>query len=397
MRVMERRVAVVGVGCAGFAPQTADLSYKELMFEAATRAYEDAGVDPRRDVDSFITCAEDYWEGFSIFDEFVPDQLGAVLKPTCTVSGDGLHGLVNAVMQIQAGLFDVVVVEAHSKASDLLTYEPLLRFAMDPIFTRPLFKEPFNWHPYALAGLEMARYLYDTGNAEEHCAMVVAKNRTNALTNPLASYGAAITPEDALASRPLFEPLKELDVAGLADGCVVMVLAAEDVARKLTDTPVWVLGMGWATESISPEIRDWCRAVYAELAAQMAYDMAGIRSPLKELDLVEVDDRFSYKELQHVEALGICAYGEAGRLLEEGVFDRDGELPVNPSGGSLGVGNLLEASGLYRAAEVVWQLRGEAGRRQVPDARVGLAFSWRGLPTASGAVVIFGVEKEVGA
>ena len=388
---MERRVAVIGVGWSGFAPQTADLSYKELMFEAATRAYEDAGVDPRRDVESFITCAEDYWEGFSIFDEFVPDQLGAVMKPTCTVSGDGLYGLAMAVMQIQSGLFDVVAVEAHSKASDLLTYEGVLRFALDPIFTRPL-----GWHPYALAGLEMARYLYDTGALEEHCALVVEKNRRNALANPLASYGATVTAEDVLASRPLFEPLKELDVAPLADGCVVMVLAAEEVARKLTDTPIWVLGMGWASESIAPEIRDWCRAVHVELAASMAYDMAGITSPAKELDLLEVDDRFSYKELQHVEALGVCTYGEAARLLEEGAFERDGELPVNPSGGCLGVGNLLEVMGLHKALEVVLQLRGEAGKRQVPDAEVGLAQAWRGLPTASSAVVIFGVEKEVG-
>ena len=389
---MERRVAVVGVGWSGFAPQTADVSYKELMFEAATRAYEDAGIDPRRDVDSFITCAEDYWEGFSIFDEFVPDQLGAVLKPTCTLSADGLYGLANAVMQIQSGLFDVVVVEAHSKASDILTYEGLLRFAMDPVFTRPL-----GWHAYALAGLEMARYLYDTGASDEHCAMVVEKNKANALLNPLGSYGAKISADDVMASKPVFEPLKELDIAPLADGCVVMVLAAEEVAKRLTDTPVWVLGMGWASESISPELRDWCRAIYAELAAQMAYDMAGIASPAKELDLLEVDDRFSYKELQHVEALGVCAYGEASRLLEEGVFERDGDLPVNPSGGSLGVGNLLEASGLFRALELVLQLRGEAGKHQVPDAEVGLAQSWRGLPTASGAVVVLGIEEEVGA
>jgi len=283
-----------------------------------------------------------------------------------------------------------VAVEAHSKASDILTYEGLLRFAMDPIFTRPL-----GWHPYALAGLEMARYLYDTGALEEHCAMVVAKNKRNALANPLASYGAALTADDVLASKPLFEPLKELDVAPLVDGCVVMVLAAEEVARKLTDTPVWVLGMGWASETITPEARDWCRPIYAELAAGMAYDMAGITSPANEIDLFEIDDKFSYKELQHVEALGVCAYGEAARLLEEGVFERDGDLPVNPSGGCLGVGNLLEATGLHKALEVVLQLRGEAGRRQVPDAEVGLAQAWRGLPTASGAVVIFGVEKEV--
>ena len=111
-----RDAAIVGVGCTGFRSITPDLSYKEIMFEAATRAYEDAGVDPRRDIDCFITCAEDYWEGYSIFDEFVPDQLGAVLRSVCTVGGDGLLALINGAMQIETGLFNMVAVEAHSKA-----------------------------------------------------------------------------------------------------------------------------------------------------------------------------------------------------------------------------------------------------------------------------------------
>ena len=91
---MEPRVAVVGIGHAGFAPITAGVSYKELMFEAAQRAYFDAGVDPRTDVDSFVCCSEDFLEGTSIFDEYVPDQLGAVQRPVQTVAGDGLFGFV---------------------------------------------------------------------------------------------------------------------------------------------------------------------------------------------------------------------------------------------------------------------------------------------------------------
>ncbi|MCK4223358.1 hypothetical protein KAX01_03585, partial [Candidatus Bathyarchaeota archaeon] len=87
-------VAIVGVGCTGFKSVTPDVSYKEMMFEAATRAYQDAGnINPRRDIDAFISVAEDYWEGFSIFDEFVPDQIGATLRPCCTVCGDGIYGL----------------------------------------------------------------------------------------------------------------------------------------------------------------------------------------------------------------------------------------------------------------------------------------------------------------
>jgi len=124
----------------------------------------------------------------------------------------------------------------------------------------------------------------------------------------------------------------------------------------------------------------------------MAYKMAGIKHPRKEIDLAEIDDTFSYKELQHMEALKICHKGEAGQLVEEGATERGGEFPVNMSGGSLGVGWMAEASGLQRVLEIVLQLRGEAGKRQVPDASTGLAQSWRGIPTTTGAVIVLSKE-----
>jgi acetyl-CoA C-acetyltransferase len=130
--------------------------------------------------------------------------------------------------------------------------------------------------------------------------------------------------------------------------------------------------------------------VYAAKAGDMAYRTAGIRSPWQELDLAEIDDTFSYKELQHMEALHLCRPGEAGLLVEDGATDLDGDLPVNPSGGSLGVGHLLDAAGLARLLEVVLQLRGDAGQRQLPDVEAGMAFGWRGIPTTSGAAVILG-------
>jgi acetyl-CoA C-acetyltransferase len=120
----------------------------------------------------------------------------------------------------------------------------------------------------------------------------------------------------------------------------------------------------------------------------MAYEMAGIRNPMQEIDFAEIDDTFSYKELQHLEALRFCRFGEAGLITEEGVTEMGGDLPVNVSGGSLGGGHLLDASGLARVVEVVLQLRGEAGPRQLPDVETGLAFGWRGVPTTSGAAVI---------
>lgn len=376
-------VAIVGVGCVGFQPITPELSYKEMMFEAAVRAYEDAGVDPRRDVDAFVTCAEDYWEGLSIFDEFVPDQLGAVLRRLLTVTADGLFGLATAYMLICTDKFDVVVVEAHSKASDIQTYEGIVSFAFDPIFNRPL-----GGHPYYVAGLEMSRYLFETKTTMEQCAQVVVKNKRNALANPFACYGADITVDDVLSSETQFYPLKRLEISQLSDGCVVLVLASESIAKKLTDKPVWIRGVGWCTDTPCLETREWGKAVYTELAARMAYRMAGIRSPWSQIDFVELSDMFAYKELQHLEALGFCRRGHAGILIEDGVTETYGELPVNPSGGMLGMGCALEASGLQRVLEAVLQLRGEAGRRQISDVETCVVQTWRGIPTASGAVAV---------
>jgi acetyl-CoA C-acetyltransferase len=376
-------VAVVGIGSTAYRTATPEYSWKELMYEAAVKAYDDAGVNPRKDVDSFVTCSEDYWEGFGIFDEFVPDQIGAALRPTCTICGDGLHGIATAYMQIKTGLMDIVAVEAHSKASDILTYEGVVAHALDPIWNKPL-----GGHPYYVAGLEMNAYLSGNGVTERHCAEIAALNRRNGLRNDLAPHGMRVTPNDVMASKTLFSPLKRLEVSELADGAIVMVLASDEAVKRLDAHPVWVDGVGWASDSPWLETRDWKRAVFAELAAEKAYKLAGIGDPASDIDFAEVDDRFAYKELQHLEALGLAGEN-AEESVQEGRFTPDGDLPVNVSGGCLGAGNLLEASGLQKAYEVALQLRGEAGRHQLGEVETGVALGWRGVPTASGAVAVF--------
>lgn len=382
------RVGIIGIGMTAFRPSTPEYSWKELMFEAASRAYADAGVDPRTEVDSFLTCAEDYYEGFGIFDEFTPDQLGAALRRMCTVSGDGLQGIANAFMQIQTGLINVAVVEAHSKASDVLTMDGVIEHALDPIWNKPL-----GGHPFLVAGLEADAFLRTTRTPPKALASVVAKNRRNALRNPLAAYGAAVDEDQVLRSEERFSPIRALDIANSADGCVVLVLASEAAAKKLHSNPVWIRGIGWASDSPSLETRDWSQAVYAQIAAKMAYRLAKVRRPASEVDFAEVDDRFSFKELQHLEALGLAKRGEAGRKTAKGEYSLDGRFPVNASGGSLGCGNVFEASGLHRAAEVALQLRGDAGTHQIDGVRTGIAQSWRFIPTATGAVAILGVGK----
>jgi acetyl-CoA C-acetyltransferase len=388
---VEPRVAVVGVGHAGFAPITAGISYKELMFEAAQRAYADAGVDPRSEVDSFIGCSEDLLEGTSIFDEYVPDQLGAMQRPVQTVSGDGLFGLATGLMLIRSGVASVVAVEAHSKVSDVLSLGAIEAFGLDPVLNRPL-----GVSTLAVAGLDMNAFLERTGLTEEHCAMVAAKNRRNALDNPRAAYPADLAADDVDESTPVFWPLRELEIAARADGCVVVVLAAEDRVPDMSEGPVWVLGVGWSSGSPTLESRAWGEADFVRAAAERAYAMAGIDDPAEQIDLAEADDTYAFKELMHLEALGLADVDELGGLVEDEELEPDGELPVNVSGGAIGQGNLFEANGLARVLECVEQLRGEAGERQVEDAAFAVAQSWRGVPTTSAAVAVLASNEGAG-
>jgi acetyl-CoA C-acetyltransferase len=343
-------VGIVGVGWAGFAPTTEGTSYKELMFEAARRAYLDAQMDPRTDIDSFVAASEDVQEGTSIFDEYVPDQLGAVQRPVHTVAADGLQALATGVMLIASGVAATVAVEAHSKASDNLTQGRIDRFGLDPVLNRPL-----GLSALAIAGLEMRRYLHESGRSVDDCVGVAQANRANARANSRASYAFVNDP------TPLFEPLTRELVAEPADGCVVMVLASEDRAGT---NPVWVDGVGWATDAPSLESRTWGRAVATEKAAEAAYRRAGVGP--NDVDLAEVDDRFAYRQLQNLDALGLRG--------------REG-LQVNLSGGALGEGHLHEGNGLARALACVELLRATEGK-------VGVVQSGRGLPSTSAAVAV---------
>ena len=383
---MFERIAIVGVGYTPFRPVTPEVSFREMIFEAAVKAYEDAGIEPN-DVSTFVSVTEDYVEGTAIADEYVPDQLGAVLKPVHTVTSDGITGLASLVMQLETEQLDVAVIEGHSKASNIDYPAHIEAFALDPIFARPL-----GFHPRYVVGLEMRAFLEETGNTEEQAAMVAVKNRRAALSNPLAAYPAKLTLDDVMASLPEAEPLKRGDVASLADGAIVLVLALESKLSRIKGQPVFIRGIGWSQDSPNIEERDFYRAAYAEQAAERAYRMAGIRDPGSEIDFAEIDDTFSYKQLQHLEALGLALPGESGQMLERGMFDASGILPVNVSGGNLGCGAAHDTSGLRSILEVVLQLRGTAGERQLPKVKTGLAQSWRGIPTATGGVAVLGVE-----
>ena len=352
------------------------------MYDAAKKAYSDAGLDARNDIGSFICCCEDFWDGNSITDEYMPDQLGAKLRPLFTVTGDGLLGIAHGYMQIKAGVSDLVAVESHSKLSDVVSKQQIEDLGFDPVYGRLPGVEP----DY-LAGLEMRRYLEESGNIHEECASVVVKNKRNAIKNGHAVYGGEVSEEEVLSSGDVATPLTRLEKSQPSDGSVVAVLASARKAKKLADRPIWIDGIAWFSDTPNIEEMDLGLPSYAVNSSSKAYKMARVTNPIKQIDFAEVDDTYAFKELAHLEALGIAK--RAGKFVFSGKADRDGVLPVNASGGSLGIGNFIEATGLVKVYESVIQLRGQAGPIQLPNPKRCVVQSWRGIPTQSGVTAVF--------
>ncbi len=359
-------VAVMGVGIHGCFPTSDGLSYREMIARAATMAYDDAGIAPE-EIDGAVSVEEDFISGYSISDEYVPDQLGMVRKPVYTICGDFLHGLCSAVMQLQTGRYRTIVVESYCKASNVLEKDEVLHFAYDPVFDR------LGVSPHYLAGLEMQHFVHSGGATDEEIAAFAAESRSKGLRNPLAPYGAKLTGEDILASRPLATPVSELMVARHSDAAVVVVLGVDDIAFERARRPILISGTGWASGSSIIQRRDHSDSVGTAIAAGIAYEEANIKTPAMDADLFYLSDLYAHRALMHLDALGL---------------PREVLPDVNPDGGSLSMGDLIEANGGARFVDAVLQLRGEAGTHQVEDPSCAVVHGWRGLPTDSCAVVI---------
>jgi len=301
--------------------------------------------------------------------------------------GTGVFVPIQGWYHVASGLFDVCLVVAEEKMS---SFYPHAQAAFLTIFDHTI-ERPLKPNLLWIFALEMNRYMQTYGISKADIARVAVKNKRNAAGHPCALLGdAEITVDDVLNSEVLAWPVNRLDVSPVTDGAVAVVLAAEHVARRITDKPVWIEGVGWSLDTAHWTNRDLAYPRYVEVAARMAYDMAGITEPRKQINIVEPYDPFDYKELHHLEGLQLAERGQAPQLVIDGVTERTGDMPVCPSGGLLGVGNPIAAAGLMKVAELFWQLRGEAGERQVPGhPRRGLAQAWGDLMQV-GTVVILG-------
>ena len=388
---MARRVAIIGAGMTKFVRRAQETG-KELSWIAASAALQNAGVT-LADIDAVcLTSAPDAFDGVHRKGDYLADGAGAWGKPmmrTYVGGGSGVFAPIQAWYTVASGSADLVLVVAEEKMSSC---QPHPQGAFLTIFDN-IIERPLGPNLLWIFALEMNRYMNAYGLDKRDIATVAVKNKRNAADHPAALLGQAdITVEDVLASETLAWPVQRLDVSPISDGAVALVMASEDVARKRTDRPVWVQGVGWNLDTAYWTNRDLVYPQYVENAARMAYEMAGITEPRKQIHVAEPYDPFDYKELHHLEGLMLFDKGKAPEAAAAGVTARDGDLPCCPSGGLLGVGNPIAAAGLMKVAELFWQLRGEAGARQVPGTpERGVAQAWGDLMQV-GTVVVLGTE-----
>lgn len=378
------KIGIVGVSQTKYEADKIDQTYSELVFEVVKKLHEDLGIT-NDDVGCVITSSNDFNDGRTIANMAIQDAVGAVRKSESRVSGDGAFAYIYGAMRILSEYYDTVLVVSHCKCSEGNQYL-INNSIFDPFYQRHLGLDQIS-----AAGLMANMYMTKYGVSEEQAARVVVKNRMNALNNPYAHLQEKVTFEDVLNSSMMAYPLKELDFPPFSDGAVAMLLAKEEIAKKMTDTPVWLKGYGSCTDTYYLGHRNMIDLVGLEGAARAAYKMANISDPINEIDVAEVYDAFSVHELMSYEALKFCAKGEGGSLIDTGETEMNGAIPVNPSGGVLS-SNPTMANGLIRVAEIALQLMGKAGKRQIPDAKIGLANGMNGICSQGNIVLIFGGE-----
>ena len=382
-----RRVAVVGAGMTKFV-RYAKEEPGELAYQAAKMALESCEMDL-----SQIECvssgtAPDAFDGIHMKSEALSAGSGGYRKPfmrNYVGGGTGVMNIIHGWQHVASGMFDTCLVVAEEKMSAAFPHPAGAFLTIFDHTTEQALFPTLLW----IFAIEFNRFMQTHGYKKEDIAQVAVKNKKNALDHPAAQLGAEITVEDVLNSEIMAWPVNRYDVSPTSDGAVALVLAAEPVARRVTEKPIWIDGVGWTLDTAYWCNRDLYYPDYVEVAARKAYEMAGIKEPAKEINIAEPYDPFTYKELHHMEGLQLAPRGGSVQMLLDGVTQRDGNLPVCPSGGLLGVGNPIAAAGLMKCAELFWQLRGEAGKRQVPgQPKTGVAQAWGDLMQVGTVVVM---------
>jgi acetyl-CoA C-acetyltransferase len=383
-----REVAVIGVGMTKWG-ELWEKSLRDIFVETALVALDDAGVDR---IDSMYvgSMSSGIFVGQEHIASLLADYLGQLPVPSTrveTACASGGLALRLGFMEVASGVSDVVLAGGIEKMTDVNGYQATyaLGTAAD--------QEYEGYHGLTFPGLYalIARaHMEKYGTTREQLAMVAVKNHHNGSKNPLAQFPFEVTVDSVLNSVMIADPLRILDCSPITDGAAAAVICPVEMARKMKKPIIKIIGTGHATDTIALSSRKditWLEATYQ--AAKQAYDMAE-KKP-EDMDVIEVHDCFTIAEICVLEALGVVEKGDGGKAVEQGMTSLNGKIPVNTSGGLKAKGHPVGATGAAQVVELVKQLRGEAGERQVKDPRIAMAQNMGG---SGGSSVVHIFERE---
>ncbi len=371
------RVAIVGVGRTYHRSKRPDVNIPELCHEAAKEALDDANLQ-FKDIDAVVVGNMEFFENRSMTEMWQMDHIGGYLKSGTHVATGGTVGGTAACTAFEyaaSGLFNKVLVVGFEKQSEADS-RAAIRLVGDPIVERPFLRAAVGFFAQIAS-----MYMNESGCREEHAAMVRLRADKNACRNPWAHLKLGLTDIQQILDSPyILSPLRYLDMCPTSEGAAAMVIAPEEEATKITSKPVWVKDWEIAHNSALQDSYGGAIVPTTSLsvAAGALFKRNGITNPRKHISVAELYTPCTYGELKWIEEYLLCEKGEAWKLEEQGVFDLEGEFPVNPSGGVLAT-NAIASTGMSRPVECALQLREHAGEHQITR-KPHLAFStaWGG-------------------
>jgi acetyl-CoA C-acetyltransferase len=358
------RVAIVGIGHSRFGRRT-DVNVGELAFESIKQAIDDAGVE-KKDIGNVVLGSAGGWYEESLPAVVVDEYAGLTGAGTMRVEAacaSGSAAVKAAYNSIVSGDTDVAMAVGVEKMTEVDTPTSVELIGRAGSYMWEF--ENYGMTFPAYYALYAVAHMNQFGTTEEDMSRVSVKAHHYGAMNPLAQFQKEITLEKAMGSQVVAWPLKLYDACPLTDGSAAVVLAKESVAKRLTDTPIWISGVGYSSDTANLSRRDdYVGLAAAVRAAKQAYSTAKV-SP-EDIDVATAHDCFTIAELMAYEDLGFCKKGEGAKMIREGETELGGRIPVNLDGGLKAKGHPIGATGVSMAVEITKQLRGEAGRRQAP-------------------------------
>ena len=371
-----RKVAVVGVGETKFSAAQ-DKTEVELFAEAAMDALNESSLKPK-DIQALFmgNCLGDFSEGQGMVQSFAAENIGAFNIPASRFEGacaSGSMAVRDAFMWVASGFYDIVLAGGVERAASMGTPLATRTFAM---FSDSRYEYPtgitFPAIFALLAHLYAKKYDIPLNKLKEQMAITSVQAYKYGMLNPKAHFHKEVTVEQVLKSFTVCSPLQLHDCCPFSDGAAAVILASEEVAKKLTNKPVYIIGTGQASAGPLCNQKDYLPRIRSrELSAERAYNMAGIKP--EDVDIAEIHDCFSIANLIAAEGLGFFEFGKSGEAWEKGEADIGGKVAINLSGGLKAKGHPIGATGAGQVYETVKQLRGEVEPgRQAPEPKIGL-------------------------